>query len=205
MADLATRWPDEVGFNAVNFQVNTPTQISETFSGKIRRVGLGVSYYSWEVQYPNLVALDAGTVMGYVSQTLGQQFSFEIILPSISVTALPNQTSETPRTTITAAVGSTSVNLTNCGANAQVLAAGDVFKFSNHTKVYMVTAPVIADANGVANLFFTSPLVNPVPSNTDITINNVPFTAILEDDSQSFSVGLGNIYNSMSFNMREVY
>ena len=205
MADLATRWPDEVGFNAVNFQINTPTQISETFSGKIRRVGLGVSYYSWEVQYPNLTAIDAGTVMGYVSQTLGQQFSFEIILPRISETATPNQTANTVRTSVTGAVGATSIALENCGANAQVLAAGDVFKFDNHTKVYMATAPVVASALGTATLFFTSPLLSAVPSGTDLTIDNVPFTAILEDDAQQFSVGLGNIYNGMSFNMREVF
>ena len=203
MADLATRWPDEVGFNAVNFQINTPTQISETFCGKIRRVGLGVSYYSWEVQYPNLIALDAGTVMGYVAQTLGQQFSFEIILPAVSQTSLPNQTSNTPSTSTTASTGATSVSLTNCGADAQVLAAGDVFKFANHTKVYMATAPVVASAGGTATLFFTSPLLSAVPSGTNLNINNVPFTAILEDDTQQLSVGLGNIYTGMSFNMRE--
>jgi hypothetical protein len=81
MADLATRFPTSMGFEAVNFQINTPSQSTETMSGKMRRINMGVSYYTWEVKFPNLLPLDAGTVNGFVAQAFGPQFSFEIILP----------------------------------------------------------------------------------------------------------------------------
>ena len=204
MADLATRFPSNPSFLSVNFRVNTPTLISETFSGKMRRVGQGVSYYSWEVQYPNLAPLDAGTVIGYVSQTLGPQFSFEIILPEISQSKLPNQTPNTPVVGANNAVGSTSVILTGCGATRTVLAAGDFFKFSNHSKVYMCVSPVTSNSSGVATVFFTSPLVQPVTAGATVTINNVPFTAILDEDVQEWDVGFGGI-TSMSLSMREVF
>ena len=79
MADLATQYPASPSFQSINFTTNTPTQISNTMSGKLRRVGMGVSFYSWEVSYPSLNRLDAGTVKGFLAQALGPQFSFEIV------------------------------------------------------------------------------------------------------------------------------
>jgi hypothetical protein len=208
MADIATAFPTPAnggpGFQAVNFKINTPGQITESMSGKIRRVGFGVSYYTWEVRYPNLKPLDAGTVTGYLSQALGQQFSFEITLPEISYTNVTNQTSTTPRTTTTFSRGSISVTLTNCGVSKNVLAAGDFFKFNNHSKVYMCTAPCTSNSSGAATLFFSCPLVTNVPTSTNLTITAVPFTAILEETEQSFDVGIGGI-TTMSLSMREVW
>lgn len=204
MADLATQYPASPSFQSINFTTNTPTQISNTMSGKLRRVGMGVSFYSWEVSYPSLNRLDAGTVKGFLAQALGPQFSFEIVLPRLSYSALTNQTSSVPRTSATAAIGSTSVTLTNCGANGQVLAAGDYFKFNNGTKVYQCVAPCTANGSGNATLFFSCPLVAAVPSNTNLTITAVPFTAVLAEEAQEYDAGFGGI-TSMSVMMREVW
>jgi hypothetical protein len=204
MADLATGYPVSPSFESINFKTNTPTQTSTTMSGKIRRVGMGTSFYSWEVKYPNLTRLEAGTVKGYLAQALGPQFSFEILLPQLSYSALTGQTASVPRTSATAAIGSTSVALTNCGANGKVLAAGDFFKFSSHTKVYQCVAPCTANGSGVATLFFSGPLVTAVAGNTNVTITAVPFTAILEGTEQEFEVGYGGI-TSLSVAMRETW
>ena len=204
MSDLFTQFPDEVSFQAVSFQINTPTQSTETFSGKTRRVGMGVSYYSWEVRYPNLLPIDAGTVNGFVAQAFGPQFSFEIILPEISYSKAPNQTNTVPRSSQSRPIGATSITLTNCGATKNVLAAGDFFKFANHSKVYMCVSPCVSNSSGVATLFFSCPLVSAVPNNTNLTITAVPFTAILTEDIQKFDVGFGGI-TTMSLAMREVF
>mgnify|MGYP006276227279 CR=1 FL=1 len=168
MADLATQYPQDPGFIGVAFKTVTPTQTSETFSGKVRRAGMGISYYTWEVKYNSLTPLDLGTVNGYLSQCMGPQFSFEIILPKISYSKAPNQTGTTPTLTATAAVGSTSVTLTNCGNTKNVLAAGDFFKFNNHTKVYMCVSPCVSNSSGNATLYFSCPLVSSVPSGTGV-------------------------------------
>lgn len=204
MADLATQFPTNPSFQGVNFRINTPTQTSESYSGKMRRVGLGVSYYTWEVQYPNLTPLQAGTVTGFISQALGMQFSFEIVLPEISYSKALNQTTLEPIVSSTTAIGATNVNLSNCGLNKNVLAAGDFFKFNNHSKVYMCVSPCISDSNGVATLFFSCPLTSAVPVTTRLKITAVPFTAILAEDAQSFDVGVGGI-TSLSLPMREVW
>lgn len=204
MADLATQYPSSPSFTSVNFTTNTPTQITNTMSGKLRRVGVGISFYSWEVKYPMLTRLQAGTVKGFLAQALGPQFSFEIVLPTLSYSALASQTGSTPRTTATAAIGSTSVTLTNCGTSASVLAAGDYFKFNNHTKVYQCVAACTSDSSGNATLYFSGPLVSAVPGNTNLTITAVPFTAILAEEAQEFEAGSGGM-TTLSVTMREVW
>jgi hypothetical protein len=204
MADLFSPFPTSPEGIAVNFRINTPTQVSETFSGKIRRVGLGVSFYSWEMTYQNLTPLQAGSITGFVSQALGQQFSFRIVLPRISTSKAPNQTPNTPRLSANLAVGSTSCQLTNCGATRNVLAAGDFFKFDNHSKVYMCVSPCVSNSSGNATLFFSGPAVQSATTNTNLTIRAVPFTAILDEEAQEFEVGIGGITN-LSLAMREVW
>lgn len=204
MADLATQYPSSPSFTSVNFTTNTPTQITNTMSGKLRRVGVGVSFYSWEVKYPALTRLQAGTVKGFLAQALGPQFSFEIVLPTLSYSALTNQTSQVPRTSSSAAIGSTSVALTNCGSNASVLAAGDYFKFNNHTKVYQCVSACTSNGSGAATLYFSGPLVQAVSGNTNLTITAVPFTAVLAEEAQEFEAGSGGM-TTMSVTMREVW
>jgi hypothetical protein len=204
MADLATQYPTTPSFSAVDFTINTPSQTSNTMSGKLRRVGLGISFYSWQVKYSNLTPIYAGTVRGYLAQALGPQFSFEIVLPDISYTNLTNQTSSTQRLSATGAIGSTSVSLTGCGASADVLAAGDFFKFNSHSKVYQCVSPCESDSSGNATLYFSGPLVEAVSASTNLTITAVPFTACLAGNEQSFTSGNGGITN-MSVSMREVW
>ena len=204
MADLATQFPANPSFESINFRTNTPTQLSNTMSGKIRRVGMGVTFYSWEVKYPSLTRLEAGTVKGFLAQALGPQFSFEILLPKLSYSALSDQTASVPRLSATMAQGATSVTLTNCGANKNVLAAGDHFIFNNHSKVYMCASPCVSNGSGAATLYFSGPSVQSVPLSTNLTITAVPFTAIIAEDAQEFEVGYGGI-STMTVSMREVW
>jgi hypothetical protein len=203
MADLATFYPINPSFTSVNFRINTPTQISETFSGKFRRVGQGVSYYTWEVQYTNLLPIDAGTVKGYLAQALGPQFSFPILLPYTSYSKAPNQTTQAVLTQGSMARGATRVNITG-QASRNILAAGDFFKFGNHGKVYMCVSPCVTNSSGQATLFFSGPSLQPVPSSTVVVITAVPFTAVLAEEIQEWEVGFGGI-TQMNIAMREVF
>jgi hypothetical protein len=210
MADLATQYPSSPSFQSVNFKLVTPSQVTETNSGKVRRTGYGVSYYTWEVQYPTLTPLQAGTVTGYLAQTFGPQLSFEIILPEISYTKLTNQTTNTCTVGSTNSgigatntVGAKVVQLTGCGTSKTVLAAGDFFKFSNHSKVYMCVSPCTADSSGNATLYFSGSLTNTIVNGTTtLTITAVPFTAILNEDVQEWSVGYGGL-TTLKVGMRE--
>jgi hypothetical protein len=271
MASLTTQFPQNPSFQTVDFKLNTPSQTTETNSGKVRRTGYGVSYYSFDVRYPSLTPLEAGTVQGFVAQTYGPQLSFEIVLPEVSYSKSTNKPTTRVRvgaenTSIGATnlIGAKAVQLENCGSLKRVLAAGDFFKFSGHSKVYMCVSPCDSDNAGNATLYFSGSAVNnftlinrsctisgttltttgltgsevgqsitgtgitngtfivSVTSATtavlnfshsiltprqltfhdSLTIDAVPFTCILADDVQEWSVGFGGM-TTMDLAMRE--
>lgn len=204
MADLASQYPTTPGFKAVDFQTNTPTLTTETFSGKTRRVSYGHQFYDFEVKYPTMTDRQAGIVEGFLAQTYGPSLSFEIILPEISYTKSNNPPSTTPATSGATNKGAKQVSLTNCGANKQVLYVGDFFKFDTHSKVYQAVATCESDGSGNATLYFAGSLVENVSSGTDLTITAVPFTVIATNDIQKFDVGTGGL-TSASVKMRETW
>jgi|TARA_B100001094_G_C17794476_1_gene606007 hypothetical protein len=204
MADIASQYPTSPSFNKVTISTNTPTLATETFSGKTRRVGQGHTFYNWQIKYPTLTDREAGLVEGFLAQTYGSLFSFEIVLPEVSYSKSTNPPSTTPATTTSYAAGAKSVALDNCGANKEVLYSGDFFKFDNHSKVYQAVATCTSDGSGVATLYFAGSLVASVPNDTDLTLTAVPFTAISENDVQKFDVGIGGL-TSITVDMRETW
>lgn len=207
MADIGPgQFPTTPSFVSVNFKLNTPTITSETNSGKVRRVGYGHSYYTFDVKYPSITNSQLGEVMGFVATAQGSLFSFEIVLPEISTSKAADSTYANSTATLssTASFGQKYALLSNCGANNDILKAGDFIRFDNHSKVYMVTQDVSSDGAGTANLRFSGSLVTSVPSGTKLWCNGVPFTVILTGPEQSFDMGFGGI-SSLSLSMREIW
>jgi hypothetical protein len=201
---MSGTYPSSPAFETVNFKINTPTLTTETLSGKRRRVGMGHSFYTFSAKYSNIKAYDFGPIIAFQASQYGPLESFQIVLPQISYSKSPTPPSTTPQTSATVAAGVNSVALSNCGNTKTVLAAGDYFKFNNHTKVYMCVTDCISNSGGAATLFFSGSLVSAVPSGTQLTITAVPFTVILDNDVQEYSTGTGGI-STMSVDLREVW
>lgn len=207
MADIGPgQFPTDPSFETVNFRINTPTISSETSAGKIRRVGFGHSFYTFDVKYSNLTQVKLNKVNGFVATAQGPLLSFEIVLPEISTPTAPDAATANATVTTSANIsyGARYVGLSNCGANKTILYAGDHFKFANHSKVYMATVDITSNGSGVANLVFAGASVTSVPSGTRVTIQNVPFTAIITNTQQEYEMGIGGI-SQMTLNMREVW
>lgn len=204
MADIGPgQFPTTPSFNAINFKINTPVIVSETNSGKVRRAGYGHSFYSFDVKYPNLTASQLGEVTGFCATAMGQMFSFEIVLPELSVSKASNTSANNIATSSTVSVGQRYVNLTGLPSNTTVLKAGDFFRFNNHSKVYMVTQDCTSSGT-TANLQFSGAAVSSVTSGTRIWTNGVPFTVILANPEQAFDASYGGI-STLSLSMREIW
>ena len=201
---MSGTYPATPAFETVGFKINTPTLVSDTFAGKRRRVGLGISFYTFSAKYSNITSYNFGPILGFVAAQYGPLESFQIVLPKISYSKSLNAPSTTPATSATLAAGSNSVTLTNCGASKTVLAAGDFFKFANHSKVYMSMNDVTSSAGGSATVTFSGSAVAAVPNGTNVTITAVPFTVVLENDIQEYSVSSGGM-STMSLDFREVW
>ena len=204
MADITTAFPDTPSFQTVDFKVITPTITSETTSGKKRRVGQGISYYTWTAKYAPLTPRDAGPIIGFIRYAEGPLYSFEVVLPEISFSKCFSQ----PNTVVTRAhlaIGSANVTVdtSNTGIG-EVLRAGDYFKFANHSKVYQAVINCNSGSDGNATLTFASPTISNVPAGTSLTITSVPFTAIIDSTEQEISVGFGGM-TEVEVKMREVF
>lgn len=200
---MSGTYPQNPSFQAVNFKINTPTISTRTTSGLTRRVGMGISYYSFTAKYTNMTRYQAGPILGFVAAQYGPLESFQIYLPEISYSKTTNQTQSAVSTTETLAIGATEVAVTGVQAGKELLRAGDFFKFQNHSKVYQCIETWTS-----GKLKFSGSLVKPVPTGTPLTIGQltdpVPFTVILENDVQQWDTGIGGVVN-MSLDMREVW
>lgn len=197
---MSGTFPTSPAFNAVNFKINTPTLVTQTNSGKSRRVGMGHSYYSFSVKYNNLTRSDQGPIVGFISQQYGPLESFQVVLPELSYSKVANQTTTVVTTSASVLAGVDQVTVTGVGSGKNLLRAGDFFKFANHSKVYMCA---VTWTTGQP-LYFSGSLVADVPSGTQIIYTAVPFTVILENEVQQYDVGIGGMTN-MSLDMRETW
>jgi hypothetical protein len=198
---MSGTFPNFPGFQSVNFSINAPTMVTETISGKRQRVGMGHQFYTFSVKYPNVTQFNMGPVIGFLGAQYGPLESFQIVLPELSYSKNPFLYTAGPVSTGAAAtVGQNSVSISGVPLGQTWLAAGDFFKFANHSKVYMCTADFVIGQP----LVFSGSLVSDVPSGTAIVANAVPFTVILDNEIQQYSVGLGGI-TTMSIDMREIW
>ncbi len=221
---LTNPYPDD-GFSAVEFKINNPVVTTESISGKVRRGSMGHSFYTFTVKYPTVTRLKMSTLMGYLAQTQGQLYAFDIVLPSISYTKLDNQI--TGNVTVTGGTDTWTENgttktgykagatqITVSGSNGDLFAGGDVFRFNDlnypgtdssnkHLKVYMATNEVTI-TDGSAVVYFSGALVDNVPNGTLITYTAVPFQVILNEPEQTFSAGQGGL-GTLEFTCKEVW
>lgn len=197
---MSGTYPASPSFNAINFKINTPTLVTQTTSGKSRRVGMGHSFYSFTVKYNNITRYDYGPIAGFIAEQYGPLESFQIVLPELSYSKVGNQTTSTVTTSASVLAGVDNVAVTGVTSGKNLLRAGDFFKFSNHSKVYMCTTTWTSGNP----LYFSGSLVKDVPSGTSIVYNAVPFTVLLENNVQQFDTGIGGI-TQIQLDMRETW
>jgi len=76
-----------------------------------------------------------------------------------------------------------------------ILKAGDYFRFTGQTKVYMAVEDLNADGSGEGTLTFEPPLRTAVTDDTDLIYDNVDFTVTLVNDVQEYNLGIQGYYS----------
>jgi hypothetical protein len=86
-----------------------------------------------------------------------------------------------------------------------ILKAGDLIKFANHAKVYMVTSDLASTGGATAQTktFTVYPELRTAVSSQVITYNNVPMTVRCSTDAISFTTD-PTYYSSFSLDFIEV-
>jgi hypothetical protein len=174
---MSGSFPSTAGFQTLDFTSNTNTRTSVSVSGKTQRLQTGSQYWSFSLKSPKKERADVMVDYAFLVTQNGQADTFTIVPPV--VTDARGTASGTLTNDATVAAGQSACQ-TDGGSGT--LKKGDLIKFSNHTKVYMVTADVTISGTNDAISFYP-PLVTGLTNSTTVTYDNVPFKVYLTGDN----------------------
>ena len=186
MANIGN-FPSSPGFSAANFKQNTITKRTQTSSGRQIRSTNASTLWSSTLVFPIMDQSEFRPIQAFIALSQGSLNEFDIVLPIISQSRSEN--AEMSYSTVDGAhsAGDTTINISTALNNQNVLKAGDVVRFANHTKVYMVTTDINTDSAGDAVLNIQPALVEALVDTESITTTNVPFRMVLSADEQEFN------------------
>lgn len=171
------------GFTTVNWQSNTVSRVTTSVSGITKRLKTGAQYWSFSLKSPALSRTDFMSLYSFIVKQDGQFSSFTVVPPVISTT----RGTASGIVTVTA---NTSPGVLTCnvdGVATGTLKKGDLIKFSNHDKVYMLTEDVNLDGSSVNELTFYPNLTTAITTTTLVDYTNVPITVFLNSDQQAYT------------------
>lgn len=131
---------------------------------------------SWDKNYREFFA----PLYAFIASQRGRFDSFQLVLPSHKTPLGAGGGS--PVSNGTQLVGAETIGTAGWPLSTLVLKAGDIFKFNNHSKVYMVTSDFTSNSGGTGNFTITPPLIEEVGNGIGLTTTGVQFTVAMDDD-----------------------
>lgn len=183
---MSGTYPADPVFNGVNFNSVHYNLSSTSVSGRTQVRNIGGQRFEFSATYPALTRAEFAPVMAFIMAQRGMAETFTIVLPEISTKS--GNASGTVQTVGADVIGETSIAIDGLSGT---LKAGDVIKFANHTKVYMI----VSDLTGPGTLSIQPGLRQATANDTAITYDNVPFLVRLNNDVQEYDLGLSSLVN----------
>ena len=183
--------PTQLAIESVELKSNSPTIVSE--GRNLVTLSRSIPSHRWEVSIKsvNLGPLDSRAVSAWVNSLGGRHGTFTAVLPEVS--SPKGSAGGAPQVSGTHSIGVSSVNLIGFSLSVVgILKAGDILKFSNHSKVYQVIADASSSATGSASVSIYPKLMKQVPAGTSVTVKDVPFLLRLNNDIQEFKLSAQN-------------
>jgi hypothetical protein len=186
-----------------NFSSNRPNSTAYTLSGKRSVKQFAAQYFTFSVQMPPMNQADFMEFYSFLVKQKGSFDTFTFQYP------LENQGVDKGQTDIavngSASAGATQVPMDGFSTSTNdVLKAGDLIKFANHDKIYMITDDENANSSGeVAAVDIEPPLQAAVVNDEAVTVNQPSFTVALVQDDVLYSTDAAGFF-TLSFDVREV-
>jgi len=199
---MSGQFPTSPNFRSLNFKDNRPTLVNQTLSGKKQVRQIGSQYFSFTVQMPPLQQEKSQEVFAFLQKQKGSFEDFTIVAPLDNLGAGKSETDIQVVGAHTS--GDASIALDGFTASQTgALKAGDLIKFANHSKVYMVRDTADSLSAGEMTLTIEPNLVASLADNEAVTVNKPSFTVYLENNEIMYSTDASGFY-SISFDVREV-
>ena len=186
------------GFTTLDFQTNTNTRTTTSVSGITHRIKTGNQYWSFKLKSPAMTKADMMADYSFIVQQDGMYGSFTIVPSEIGSTRGTASGTITVNTTVSTdpvlspALGSSNVAVDTVATGT--LLTGDLVKFSNHDKVYMLTADVNLDGSSVNQMSIYPPLTTAVTGSHTVTYNSVPLKVYQDKDQIKFVTQADGLY-----------
>ena len=156
-----------------------------------------------EIEFPPMTRSEFAPIYAFAMKQQGQFETFTYVPPVISTSQ--GDTTENPVVDGAVSVGASSATIDGLTASESgIIKAGDFFKFSGHSKIYMATADMDADGTSHATLNFAPNLLNAVANDETITFAAVPFTVSFTEDITQFNTDVTALYG-FSMSLVEVF
>ena len=199
---MSGQFPTSPNFRSLNFKDNRPTLLNQTLSGKKQVRQIGAQYFSFTVAMPPLQQENAQELFAFLQKQKGSFEDFTIQAPLDNVGASRIETDILVNGSHSS--GDASIQLDGFAASTSgALKAGDLIKFANHSKVYMVQSNIDSLGDGSLTVLISPNLVASLADNEAVTVNKPSFTVYLENNEIMYSTDASGFY-SISFDVREV-
>ena len=199
---MSGSFPTSPKFRTLNFQDNRPVLVNQTLSGKKTARQIGGQYFSFSVAMPPMTQEEAQSIFAFLQKQKGGFENFTIQYPTDNLGANKSQTDILVAGVHTAT--DASIALGGFDANTSgVLKAGDLIKFANHTKVYMVQSDIDSDGTGACTVLISPSIVSNLADEEAVTVNRPSFTVYLSSNEIMYTTDTSGLYN-IGFEVREV-
>ena len=200
---MSGSFPTSPPASRVNIKSIGPTLVSVTQNLKRQVRRRGGQRWLLEVEFPPMTRSEFAPIYAFAMKQQGQFETFTYVPPVISTSQ--GDTTENPVVDGALSVGVSSATIDGLTASeTDIIKAGDFFKFSGHSKIYMATADMDADGTGHGTLNFAPNLLNAVANDETITFASVPFTVAFADDVTQFNTDVSALYG-FSMSLVEVF
>ena len=198
-ADATGRvFPTTVKPSRIQVTIDQPTLVSTTNSLTSQRRSLGAHRIELDYTYAPMTANEMQPFIAFFNAMQGQGKAFKLNVPK----ELINDTthiadSSTHTSTASYAVGIREVTVDGFGNNlSTAIKGGNMIQFSNHDKIYIVSASGGSDGSGNCKIRFEPALLTAITSSQTLNTFNqdIPMHVIFASDKIQFDVDSALLY-----------
>jgi len=199
---MSGAFPTTPKIQSLSFRNVRPVVMDHALSGKRVVRQIGGQYFSLSVSMPPMKVDDANSIFAFLQKQKGSFETFTIQHPIDNRGAGKSETDILVNGSHNAA--DSTIALDGFAASTTgVLKAGDLIKFANHTKVYMVQDDVDSNSSGEVTVSIEPGTVAALADNEAVTVNKPSFTVYLEQQDILYQLNNRGLYN-IQFEVREV-
>ena len=185
-------FPTHILPNKIQVTVDQPTLVSTTNSLTSQRRSLGAHRIELEYTFPAMEAENLMPFVAFFNAMQGQTKAFKLNAPKQLINDAEHITdTDTHTVTTSYSAGTREVVVDNFDADLDIaIRGGNLIQFSNHDKIYVVSANGGSDGSGDCRIRFEPALLESITSSETLNTfsEEIPIHVIFASDKFTFDV-----------------